>query len=158
MTIDIDASQWPKLCSSVRWQTLMQAQAPFANQKAFEQAALDAFDKLDESDWLEAFAGHPMIGDIASLEKKYGHGKALSEKEQAQVSGASREVLHHLLQDNHTYRDTFGFIFIIFASDKSAEQMLAALRQRMANTRAQEIENAAQQQIKITLNRMEALL
>ncbi|MDP5252843.1 MULTISPECIES: 2-oxo-4-hydroxy-4-carboxy-5-ureidoimidazoline decarboxylase [unclassified Vibrio] len=158
MTIHIDPLQWPQLCSSVRWQTLMQAQAPFESEYAFKQAASASFAKLNESDWLEAFAGHPMIGDIESLAKKYGHGKALSEKEQAQVSGAEREVLESLLVDNQTYRDKFGFIFIIFASDKTAEQMLKALRDRINNRREQELENASQEQMKITLNRMEALL
>ncbi|MEC8897924.1 MAG: 2-oxo-4-hydroxy-4-carboxy-5-ureidoimidazoline decarboxylase, partial [Pseudomonadota bacterium] len=50
------------------------------------------------------------------------------------------------------------FIFIVCATGKSAPEMLELLEQRLCNTRAEELQNAAQEQAKITELRLEKLL
>ena len=52
----------------------------------------------------------------------------------------------------------YGFIFIVFASGKSADEMLEILNERIGNERAVEILNAAREQAKITNLRLEKLL
>lgn len=50
------------------------------------------------TDWLEAFAAHPRIGDIDSLKAKYSNFAKMSQSEQATASSASGDVLqvpHH---------------------------------------------------------------
>ena len=83
---------------------------------------------------------------------------AVSESEQAGVAGASEQVLTDLAAANAGYLKRFGYLFLIFATGKSAEQMLAALRARMHNTPENEIRVAAAEQAKITRNRLEKLL
>ncbi|NKX19570.1 OHCU decarboxylase, partial [Alteromonadaceae bacterium A_SAG8] len=51
-----------------------------------------------------------------------------------------------------------GFIFIICATGLSAQTMLEALQARLPNTTQQEITNAAAEQIKITLLRINKAL
>ena len=156
--IDLNDQQLAKICTSQRWKQQMKQAMPFASGQDLLRAAQHAFGQLEEADWLEAFAGHPMIGDLASLEKKYAQGKALSEKEQSQVKQASAEVLQELLTLNQRYRDKFGFIFIVCASNKSADEMLGLLKARIDRSRAEELQQAAIEQQKISHIRMEVYL
>jgi len=84
--------------------------------------------------------------------------KALAAGEQSSVSQASEETLQALARDNVAYLQKFGFIFIVFATGKSAAEMLALLQARLPNSRKQELRNAAQEQHKITALRLHKLL
>ena len=55
------------------------------------------------------------------------------------------------------HRTGFGYIFIVCASGKSADQMLAILRARLNNDGATEIRVAAEEQRKITALRLQQL-
>ncbi|WP_432468075.1 2-oxo-4-hydroxy-4-carboxy-5-ureidoimidazoline decarboxylase [Agarivorans sp. Z349TD_8] len=150
-------NEMANVCTSRRWQNLLEQARPFRSKAHFIDSAQQAFAQLAESDWLEAFAGHPMIGDLASLQQKYSHGKHLSQAEQAQVGDAQRQTLQALLQLNQQYLARYGFIFIVCASGKSAETMLALLQQRFGRSREQELLTAAEQQQQISHIRMENL-
>ncbi len=156
--IHLTPQQLAQICTSARWQALMAAAMPVETSPALRQVANQAFAQLNENDWLEAFAGHPMIGDMASLEKKYAQGKALSAKEQGQVKQAPTQVLEELLTLNQQYRDKFGFIFIVCATNKSAQEMLRLLKARIHRSYEQELQQAATEQQKISHIRMEAYL
>jgi 2-oxo-4-hydroxy-4-carboxy-5-ureidoimidazoline decarboxylase len=132
----------------------MLARRPFASQAALLHAARDEWFALDEADWLEAFSHHPRIGDRASLEARFPATHDLSSKEQSSVAAARAEVIEGLARDNETYFDRFGFIFIVCATGKSAEEMLKLLRDRLNNDRATELRIAAEEQAKITALRL----
>jgi OHCU decarboxylase len=144
-------------CAARSWVAAMIRRRPFADDAAAKAAAADAAEGMAEADWLEAFAAHPMIGDVGSLRKKYAATKAIAAGEQAGASGASESTLAELARLNRAYRDKFGFIFIVFATGKTAEEMLAILKGRISNTRDEELCNAAGEQIKITQLRLEKL-
>jgi 2-oxo-4-hydroxy-4-carboxy--5-ureidoimidazoline (OHCU) decarboxylase len=59
---------------------------------------------------------------------------------------------------NLEYEQKFGFIYIVCATGKSAEEMLAILRDRLSNNRDEELRNAAAEQTKITALRLNKLL
>jgi len=67
-------------------------------------------------------------------------------------------VTLELEEANQEYMAKFGYIFIVCASGKSAEEMLAILRSRLPNSPKQEIRVAAEEQNKITRLRLEKLL
>ena len=113
---------------------------------------------LTEQDYLEAFKGHPMIGDLASLAKKFETTSSWAGEEQSSTKEASPEILESLSEANHTYLERFGFIFIICATGKSASEMLDSIEKRLKNSREIEIQNAADEQMKITLLRLEKLV
>ncbi|GDY28047.1 2-oxo-4-hydroxy-4-carboxy-5-ureidoimidazoline decarboxylase [Agarivorans sp. Toyoura001] len=150
-------SQMASICTSKTWQQQLASLRPFQSPEHCYQMAIQAFSQLTEQDWLEAFAGHPMIGDLSSLHKKYSQGKDLSQAEQAQVADAQQTTLHALLKLNQDYLRRYGFIFIVCASGKSADQMLHLLQQRYGQSRQQELITAAKQQQQISLLRMENL-
>ena len=59
---------------------------------------------------------------------------------------------------NHDYERKFGHVFLIFATGKSADEMLAELRRRLDNQPAPELRIAAGEQAKITRLRLDKLL
>lgn len=154
----LNDEQLERICTSQRWQQEMNIRMPFDSADSLLRSAEIAFTKLRENDWLEAFAGHPMIGDLDSLKKKYSQGKDLSEKEQQNVKLATSDVLEELLTLNRQYHDKFGFIFIVCATNKSAEEMLNLLKARIVRSRDEELQQAAIEQQKISKIRMEAFL
>ncbi|HSC66373.1 MAG TPA: 2-oxo-4-hydroxy-4-carboxy-5-ureidoimidazoline decarboxylase, partial [Cellvibrio sp.] len=109
----------------------------------------------EEEQILEAFSGHAHIGDIELLRSRYA-GRATHE--QGQVLQASDAVVQELYQLNKKYEAQNGFIFIVCARGKSAEEMLGLLRSRINNPRAVELQNGAREQGEITRLRIAALI
>ena len=143
-----------RACGATRWVDRMMQRRPFGNDARLLSAARIEWFGLSESDWLEAFSQHPPIGDRASLEARFPKTHDLSAKEQAGVAGAREDVLTALAEGNDAYLDKFGFIFIVCATGKSAEEMLALLKSRLGNERAAELRFAAEEQAKITALRL----
>ena len=131
---------------------------------SLDRLADQAFDRLRRDDWLEAFGGHPRIGDLDSLRHRFAptappdrshtDTAALAASEQAGTGEASDRVLRALAQGNADYEQRFGHLFIVCATGKSADEMLAILRQRIHNDPAVELEIAASEQRKITRLRL----
>lgn len=147
-----------RCCGSTRWAQQIATARPFASRQELFDAADAIWWDLDERHWREAFSAHPKIGDIDSLREKYASTKSWSEHEQSGVSSASEQVLERLAEANDEYEDKFGYIFIVCATGKSAEEMLDILEQRLPNDPGDEIEIAAGEQAKITRIRLEKLL
>lgn len=145
-------------CSADAWITGMLARRPFASRAALIASADSVWASMQESDLLDAFAGHPKIGDVASLKAKYAASGALAASEQAGVGAASDALIERLAQGNARYEMRFGFIFIVCASGKSAGEMCDLLETRLANGRELELRLAAEEQRKILQLRLEKLL
>jgi 2-oxo-4-hydroxy-4-carboxy-5-ureidoimidazoline decarboxylase len=142
-------------CGSARWVERMMKRRPFGSREALLDAARVEWWALGPDDWREAFAHHPKIGDREALRTRFAATRALSEKEQAGVAGASEAVLAELEQQNRAYEAKFGYIFIVCATGKSAEEMLALLRERLRNEPDREIRIAADEQARITAIRLD---
>ncbi len=145
-------------CCAPRWLAAMTAARPFADAQALLQVAAQQWQAMQEADWLEAFEGHPRIGDVESLDKRFANTRTTASHEQSGVESATRDVLEELLHLNQVYAERFGFIFIVFASGKSATEMLQLLQQRIDNDRTQELRIAAGEQWKITALRLQKQL
>jgi 2-oxo-4-hydroxy-4-carboxy-5-ureidoimidazoline decarboxylase len=145
-----------RACGSSRWVDRMMARRPFATDARLLFAARNEWFGLTEADWLEAFSHHPRIGDRSALESRFPKTHDLSAKEQAGVGAAHEDVLTALADGNNAYVEKFGFIFIVCATGKSAEEMLDLLRERLTHDRANELRIAAEEQAKITALRLGA--
>lgn len=145
-------------CTSTAWVAGMVQARPFADKQDLETKADAAWQGLGEVDYLEAFEGHPQIGNVDTLRAKYANTKALASGEQSSVNEATEQVIAALSQGNADYLEKFGFIFIVCATGKSAAQMLALLNARLPNEKATELVNAAEEQRKIFHLRLEKLL
>lgn len=142
-------SQFKRCCGSRSWSERMTEARPFSNLEQLEAIADNVWKSCSREDWLEAFAAHPRIGESTASQ--------WSRKEQAGVQKASAVLQMELARRNSEYEVKFGHIFIICAAGKSAEEILTALRQRLRNSPAVEIETAAEQQRLITHLRLKNL-
>jgi len=118
----------------------------------------ETWNKLTPGDWKEAFSHHPKIGDIKSLRQKFASTAQWAEGEQSGVAQTSERVLRELAEGNNLYEAKFGYIFIVCATGKGAEEMLEMLNRRLSNYPEEEIRIAAEEQRKITRLRLEKLL
>jgi OHCU decarboxylase len=146
-------------CGARRWVEGMLARRPFASTEALQAAAGQIWRQLDRADFLEAFAHHPRIGDRADPRgPATDAGRAWSAEEQsraaARADGDDAAALRAL---NQEYAARFGYIFIICATGKSADEIRAALRARLANDPDTELGVAAAEQAQITHLRLERL-
>lgn len=144
-------------CTSAKWIEAMANHRPYETVDQVQVAAQQHWQTCEEADWLQAFEGHPKIGDVSSLRAKYANTKGLASNEQSGVNEASDDVLHALADGNAQYEQQNGFIFIVFATGKSAAEMLEILNGRLQNDRDTELVNAAEQQAKITALRINKL-
>jgi OHCU decarboxylase len=135
----------------------MLAARPFASDQSVEASAAEIAKQLCRDDWLQAFAAHPRIGDADSLREKYSSTKQWASGEQSGIAEANDATIQELAQLNNDYVEKFGYIFIVCATGKSADEMLAILRDRLPNHPDAELLIAAQEQQKITLLRLRKL-
>jgi len=136
-------------CGARRWADAMIAMRPVASVIALSEAADRAWTAMQEADWLEAFACHPRIGERKASAHAGAQSAEWSKTEQAQTSAASEKVLDEIAAGNRRYEEQFGFTYIVCATGKSAEEMLAILKRRLASTREAELREAAEQQRQI---------
>jgi len=146
-----------KCCGCERWAEALAAARPYSSDDELLKRADETFAGLNRDEWLEAFAAHPKIGDVESLRQKYGNTKDWAQNEQAGVNGVSTDVIERLASGNTVYEDRFGYIFIVCATGKSADEMLEILNSRINNDPELELGLAAQEQKKITHLRLAKL-
>jgi OHCU decarboxylase len=157
---DYDAHRaFLRCCGSWRWADAMLARRPFGSADALRMAAREVWSELDRDDYLEAFASHPPIGGggggVSDGQAALASTRAWSAEEQSGAANAAADVAQALRDANRAYRERFGFLFIVCATGKSAEQMLAALQVRLRNEPEVELLIAAAEQAKITELRLE---
>jgi 2-oxo-4-hydroxy-4-carboxy-5-ureidoimidazoline decarboxylase len=145
-------------CGSHRWVEKMTGIFPVASEEVLLREATSSWYNCTEEDWLEAFSHHPKIGDLQSLQQKFGKTSTWAAGEQAAVKESPTAILEALADGNKSYEARFGYIFIVCAAGKSAAEMLALLQARLHNEPSQEINVAMEEQNKITGLRLRKLL
>lgn len=145
-------------CGARRWVDAMLAARPFGDRRGLMDAADRADRALRRDDWLEAFAHHPRIGDFETLRERFGTAADWSRAEQQGARDADERTLHALADGNTDYERRFGHRFIVCATGRGADEMLAMLRERLAHDAALELEVAAGEQARITRLRLDRMI
>lgn len=145
-----------RCCGASAWIEAMVAGRPHASAESLHDRARAAWRQLTEGDWLEAFSHHPRIGDLEAMRSRFAG--TWSAGEQGAAAGAGEATLRALVEGNRAYEERFGHIFIVCATGRSAEEMLAMLRARLGNAPPAELRIAASEQEKITALRLDKLL
>ena len=151
-------SELLRCCGSSAWVNKMLKRRPFPHLDNLLSMGEQIWDALEKQDWLESFSHHPKIGDLHSLKKKYSSTRVWAAGEQSGMQEAESKTIDELASGNKSYEDKFGYIFIVCATGKSAEQMLMLLKERLNNTLEEELVLAANEQMKITNIRLKKLL
>jgi OHCU decarboxylase len=146
-------------CGAERWAEAMVALRPIENVMELSLAADRVWSTMEEADWMEAFGCHPRIGERGGIgERKAAHASAKSlawsRQEQSSAEDAEDAAVAELAEGNALYEQRFGFTYIVCATGRSAEEMLKILNRRLANERATELREAAEQQRQITQIRL----
>jgi OHCU decarboxylase len=141
-------------CGSKVWAQGMVARRPLADASTLLAASNDVWRNLTQSDWMEAFHGHPRIGESRPehppLQSPAVQSLAWSAQEQRKVADADAAVKGALANANREYEQRFNRIFIVCATGKSAREILEILQRRLKNDPETELLEAAEQQRQIT--------
>lgn len=128
---------------------------PFGDLEALRQAADAAWAELGPADWREAIEHHPRLGGSDLESRRFDSTRSLSESEQAGVLGAAEQTRTVLTDAQREYEARFGFIFLIRARGRSADEILSELRRRMQNDPETELAVAARELEEIGRLRLE---
>lgn len=151
-------SEFGKCCGSTKWAQAMAAECPYASWEELVTAAHRIWWSLEPADWLEAFASHPKIGEKKAARETASEAQDWAAQEQSGVQGAAEDTVQSLAVLNREYERKFGYIYIVCATGKSPDEMLAILRNRLPNDAETELRIAAHEQSLITKLRLTKLI
>lgn len=155
MSTDDARAALRRCCGSRAWVEHMVHARPFEDASSLLRIGERVWWSLTEAEHREAFAAHPKIGEA----KVPATGDATwSTAEQSAAAAAAAHTLAELAEANRAYEAKHGFIFIVCATGRSADAMLADLKRRMAASSSDELRTAAEEQIKITRLRLAKLI
>jgi 2-oxo-4-hydroxy-4-carboxy-5-ureidoimidazoline decarboxylase len=141
-------------CGSHAWASGMASNRPVRDAATLLSISDRIWRELSATDWLEAFHGHPRIGETSRPHETSGQSLHWSAQEQRHAAEGGDSLKQALAEGNREYEQRFGWIFIICATGKSANEILANLRQRLNNDDATELREAAEQQRQIAQIRL----
>jgi OHCU decarboxylase len=147
-----------KCCGSRDWSRRMVTERPFATVEQLIETADRIWWSLEPQDWLEAFHSHPKIGEKKAAAATFAEARKWSEAEQAGTRDSAKETMDALARLNREYEEKFGHIFIVCATGKTSDEILANLRDRFHNDPSEELRIAAGEQAKITRLRLNKLV
>ena len=150
------ASHFRACCGSSRWVEGMVARRPFASVERMLSVSDDLWQTTGPTDWAEAFAHHPRIGERQAAAQVTAAAQAWSVGEQRAASGAATRAA--LAEANDAYERRFGRIYLVCAAGRSGEDLLADIATRLKNSPERELAVAVEEQRKITTLRLKALI
>ena len=121
------------VCSTTHWVDAMIDGRPYATADDAYERSDEAVAALDDEALEAALAGHPRIGD-----RPAGKHAAWSTSEQATMSDAAEDIAAQIRDGNLAYEQRFGHVYLVCASGRRPEELLAILRSRLDNEPADE--------------------
>lgn len=144
-----------RCCGSTHWANEVMENFPFTSIEELKSVSDQIWMQCDKKDWLEAFSHHPKIGERPG--EKHQSTSSWAGKEQSGMQSADEQTKSELARLNAEYEDTFGYIYIVCATGKSADELLSILKVRLNNDASIELQIAATEQNKITHLRIDKL-
>lgn len=142
-------------CAAPTWAHGVASRRPYADVDGLLRAADDALARLEWPEIEAALSTHPRIGQRAAGNAR---DAAWSRREQAGVDPADAGAAAALRAANEAYEQRFGHVFLIFATGKSASEMLSAAQKRLDHDAETEHRVVRGELRKITRLRLERLL
>ncbi len=142
-------------CAAPVWAAALAKERPFLTVDDVLGASDRVVADLRWADLRPALDAHPRIGERI---RRQGAEADWSRREQAGTQDTDEETARALVEANEAYEERFGHVFLIFATGKSAGEMLAAARERLRNDELTEQAAVRAELAKITRLRLERLL
>lgn len=142
-----------EVCSSPIWARRVLTGGPFRDEDALLDRADRVLAELPDAEVDSALDGHPRIG--ASVSPAHSPSSA---REQARVADADATVKVELAEKNRRYQDAFGYVYLVCATGRTAEELLAILTDRLDNDPETERRVMRSELAKINRLRLQRLL
>ncbi len=142
-------------CGSKTWARALAGRRPLLKEADLLAASDAVWLGLPEQDRREAFDSHPRIGERHAAGAVTAQSLAWSDQEQSLASRGQESIPQALAEANRLYESKFGRTFLVCASGRTGDEILAILNERMRNDLDGEITEAAEQQRLITHLRLE---
>ena len=117
-------------CAADAWVARIEAARPLPSAKALLDLSDATVLSFDDAALDQALAAHARIGERrlgSTTEDRW------SRTEQAGALGADTSVAERIAEGNRAYEQRFGHVFLIRAAGRTADEMLAALTERLGN-------------------------
>jgi 2-oxo-4-hydroxy-4-carboxy-5-ureidoimidazoline decarboxylase len=149
-----DAISFLKYCVQIpSWSTEIAAKRPYASIEAIMEAAKQQAATWTWDEIKAALDNHPRIGEKQAQAELSEIEKNFSNREQSSIT-ADEETQLALLKGNIAYEKKYGHIFLIKAFGLTSEDVLQALKYRLANDPEIEKRIVHQQLAEIALLRL----
>jgi 2-oxo-4-hydroxy-4-carboxy-5-ureidoimidazoline decarboxylase len=150
------AVQALRACNAApRFAAELVAGRPYRDAETLVGRAEEVARALPWDEVLIALAAHPRIGDRVEGDST----EAMSSRtEQSSMTGADDATREALRDGNRRYEERFDHVFLIRASGRSPEEMLAELERRLGNDEDAERTEVTEQLAQITALRVKALV
>lgn len=134
-------------CAAPAWIESVRAGRPYADTETLYETSDAATMSLDDGGFAAALSAHPRIGERSA--------SAWSRQEQSGVGDATRA---ELATANAEYEQRFGHVYLVCATGRSGDELLAICRQRLGNDETTERQVALGELAKIARIRIDKLL
>ncbi len=127
---------------------------PFTNRDSMIAAFADAILSAEETMQLDLLNAHPDLAGRAAVSGEIGADSRL-EQAGAGLDQLNRDEFERFTRLNTSYRDKFGFPFILAVRGATKHDILASFEAQIGNDRAGELSTALQQVCRIMRFRLE---
>ncbi len=138
------------VCASPIWARQVLEGGPFRDADALFDRADRVLADLPDAGLAAALDGHPRIGAQPDNPD--------SAREQALVAGAGDAVKVELAAKGRRYEDKFGYVYLVCASGRTAEELLGVLTDRLTNDQETERRVMRSELAKINRLRLQRLM
>ncbi len=128
---------------------------PYRDVDTLVRRAEEVARALPWDDVAVALAAHPRIGDRV---QGTSPEEESSRREQSSMDDADPDVRTAIVEGNRAYEERFGHVFLIRASGRTPEEMLAELRRRLDDDEESEQAEVTEQLAQITGLRVRELV
>ena len=151
-----EAVQELRACNAApRFAAEVAAGRPYRDVETLVARAEEVTRALPWTDVAMALAAHPRIGDRVAGSSAEAES---SRREQSSMDDADAATREALVAGNRAYEERFDHVFLIRASGRSPEEMLAELERRLGNDEDAERAEVTEQLAQITGLRVRGLI
>jgi 2-oxo-4-hydroxy-4-carboxy-5-ureidoimidazoline decarboxylase len=126
---------------------------PFASLDALHAAMVDALSAADEAAQLAVLRAHPDLGTRARISPD-----SAGEQAEAGLDRLTPEEFDELQALNCSYREKFGFPFLLAVKGATRHDIMTAIARRLSASRDTEFSEALRQVARIARFRLESLI
>lgn len=145
-------------CAAPRWAEQMAAARPYASADAAIRQSGAIVASLTVTELAEALDGHPRIGERPDAGGGAPRTADWSRREQSGVNPGDARTAQALAEGNLEYERQFGHIYLVCASGRTGQELLAVLRGRLQNEPQDEWQVVRTELQKINALRLQRLM